>query len=323
MDIRIFEDAAEAPLMTQYTGGKVHKRVAALAMNMRGGGGFEIWQYTSRQAAAPASAISLDKLGILAVKMKSPDATKAAEAFAQKGVRILSPVQSNPAGALHFWVCDPAGNWFDVEESKEWFRENESLSGGALGVVIGVSDMERSMHFYKEMLGFDKVLADLEGVPADLPGVSGQKKAYRRVLLTQSKQGIGPFTPLLGSSHIELLQCLEPPGEHVFANRYWGDLGFIHLCFDVRGMESLKERGASLGHPFTVDSADSFDMGKAAGRFGYVEDPDGTLIEFVETHKLPIVEKWGWYVDLRKRKQGKSLPKWLLNCFRFNRVKDS
>jgi hypothetical protein len=64
-------------------------------------------------------------------------------------------------------------------------------------------------------------------------------------------------------------------------------------------------------------------MGKAAGRFGYVEDPDGALIEFVETHKLPIVEKWGWYVDLKRRSgKGKSLPRWLLNCFRFNRVKN-
>jgi len=35
MDIRIFEDAAEAPLMTRYTGDEVQKRVAALAMNLR------------------------------------------------------------------------------------------------------------------------------------------------------------------------------------------------------------------------------------------------------------------------------------------------
>ena len=144
---------------------------------------------------------------------------------------------------------------------------------------------------------------------------------YRRVILTQSAQGTGPFTPLLGKSQLELLQCIDEPGKKIFENRFWGDLGFIHLCFDVRGMDDLKAQGAALGYPFTVDSADSFDMGKAAGRFTYVEDPDGTLIEFVETHRLPIVEKWGWFIDLRKRNQNKSLPKWLLNCFRFNRIK--
>src|SRR5690606_24064729 len=93
--------------------------------------------------------------------------------------------------------------------------------------------------------------------------------------------------------------------------------------FDVRNMSGLKEKAAELAHPFTVDSANSFDMGKAAGRFGYVEDPDGALIEFVETHKIPIVEQWSWYIDLKKRNPNKSLPRWLINCFRFNRVKHS
>ncbi len=130
-----------------------------------------------------------------------------------------------------------------------------------------------------------------------------------------------PFNPLLGKNQIELIQPLEKKGRKIFADRFWGDLGFIHLCFDVRNMEGLKEKADKLGFGFTVDSANSFDMGKAAGRFSYIEDPDGALIEFVETHKLPIVEKWGWFIDLTKRKEGKSLPSWLLNCFRFNRVK--
>jgi catechol 2,3-dioxygenase-like lactoylglutathione lyase family enzyme len=321
MDIRIFEDAAEAPLMTAYTGGVVHKRVAALALNMRGGGGFEIWQYASRKPQAPKVAISLNDIGMLAVKMKTPDAKAAAAIFAEKGVKVLCQPQKNPAGDLHFWVVDPAGNWFDIVESKDWFQDNSNTTGGALGATIGVRDMDKAISFYRDMLGFDKVLADVSGVPADLPGVGGQQLNYRRVILTQSAQGTGPFTPLLGKSQLELIQCIGHAGKKIFENRFWGDLGFIHLCFDVRGMDALKAQGDSLGYPFTVDSADSFDMGKAAGRFTYVEDPDGTLIEFVETHKLPIVEKWGWFIDLRKRNQNKSLPKWLLNCFRFNKIK--
>ena len=52
MDIPIFEEAAEANLMLPYTGGKPHKRHAILAINLKGGGGFEIWQYTSRTPQA-------------------------------------------------------------------------------------------------------------------------------------------------------------------------------------------------------------------------------------------------------------------------------
>jgi hypothetical protein len=52
-----------------------------------------------------------------------------------------------------------------------------------------------------------------------------------------------------------------------------------------------------------------------------VEDPDGTLIEFVETHKLPVLKKIGWYLDLKKRPAEKPLPRWMLKALRFSRVK--
>ena len=61
-------------------------------------------------------------------------------------------------------------------------------------------------------------------------------------------------------------------------------------------------------------------MGEAAGHFAYIEDPDGTLIEFVETHKIPILKKIGWYLNLRNRKRESPLPDWLLKALRFNRV---
>lgn len=321
MDIRVFEDAAEAPLMTNYTGGEVQKRVAALALNMRGGGGFEIWQYTSRKSQPAAFTPEIGDYGFLGVKMKTPDAGAAHESLKKMGASILTRSAKNPAGDEHFYVSDPNGYWFDIVESENWFKETNSKIGGVYGAVIGVSDMEKAMTFYRDLLGFDQVLADESGMAADLSGLPGSNAPVRRVILGQSKQGIGPFNPLLGINQLELIQPLNKKGRKIFENRFWGDLGFIHLCFDVRDMDGFKKKAKDLKYPFTVDSADSFDMGKAAGRFAYVEDPDGTLIEFVETHKLPIVEKWGWYIDLRKRKNEKSLPIWLLNCFRFNRVK--
>jgi len=77
MDIRIFEDAADAPLRTRYTGGNIHSRSAALAMNMQGGGGFEIWQYSSRTPQAAPFEIALGDTGILAIKMKTRSAANA------------------------------------------------------------------------------------------------------------------------------------------------------------------------------------------------------------------------------------------------------
>jgi hypothetical protein len=109
----------------------------------------------------------------------------------------------------------------------------------------------------------------------------------------------------------------------IYDGRMWGDLGFIHLCYDVKGMDALKEKCADAGFPFTVDSGgSSFDMGEAAGRFSYIEDPDGTLIEFVETHKVPIVKKLGWYLNLKQRRADKPLPRWMIKVMGLTRVKD-
>src|SRR5262249_56211773 len=83
------------------------------------------------------------------------------------------------------------------------------------------------------------------------------------------------------------------PGRSIFAGRCWGDLGFIHLCFDVRDMDGWHASCAAAGFPFTIDSASSFDMGDAAGRFAYFEDPAGPLIALAETHRLPRLNPLG------------------------------
>lgn len=62
-------------------------------------------------------------------------------------------------------------------------------------------------------------------------------------------------------------------------------------------------------------------MGEADGHFTYIEDPDGTLIEFVETFKIPILKKFGIYLHLEKRDDSKPLPTWVMKCLRFMKSK--
>ena len=128
-----------------------------------------------------------------------------------------------------------------------------------------------------------------------------------------------------GPSEIELIQALDREPLDIFKGRIWGDPGFIHLCFDINGMDKLREEVKEKGFPFTVDSAkqgDTFDMGEAAGSFSYIQAPEGTLIEFVETHKVPLLKEFGIYLNLKNRPEGKPLPKWLLGMFSLKRVKD-
>jgi len=62
-------------------------------------------------------------------------------------------------------------------------------------------------------------------------------------------------------------------------------------------------------------------MGEAAGHFSYIEDPDGTLIEFVETHKVPVAKKIGLFLNLDNRNDEKPLPKWIIKMLGIKKVK--
>jgi catechol 2,3-dioxygenase-like lactoylglutathione lyase family enzyme len=318
-DVKIFDDEAHATLMTRYTGGEVHSRRAILAMNMNGGGGAEIWQFTSRETTFPGNQLHIGDLGINAVKIKCSDVPKAFEYLKTKV--DCSELFVSPTGDQTFWIKDEYGNLFEIVKNCTFFKKKPYMMGGMAGAIIGVSDMDQSMKFYRECLGVDKVVYDQSGFFEDL-GEANKTRQFRRVLLSFTNQFSAPFSKLLGHVDIELIQALDRKPVKTFENRFWGDGGFIHLCFDVSNLNALKERMKSKAIDFTVDSADTFDMGKAGGRFAYAEDPDGTLIEMVETHKVPIFKKIGWYLDLQKRGQHKPLPDWMINALGLNRVRD-
>ncbi len=179
--------------------------------------------------------------------------------------------------------------------------------------------MESSISFYKNLLGIDEIVYDATSTFTDVPNNIDNK--FRRVILKKEKATCGAFSNLLGDVEIELAQCIDKKTKRIFKNRYWGDLGFIHLCFDVTDMDALKTLSEKLGYNFTVDSKDSYAMEAAKGRFCYVEDPDGTLIELVETHKIPIVKKINWHIDLKKRMNQKPLPSWMINMLGVNKVR--
>jgi catechol 2,3-dioxygenase-like lactoylglutathione lyase family enzyme len=321
VDIKMFEEEAVAEFMLPYTGGQPRARHALLALNIQGGGGFEIWQYKERTPEAPKSVSRIGDVGIFAVKIKARNVQDVYDYYRSKGINIIGNLQKDPAGEEYFFVKDPFGNIFQIVQGKSWFIKNRSLTGAAYGTIIGVTDIEKSRIFYGEILGYDKVMYDITSSFEDLKDLPGSPCNLRRILLHHSKPRAGAFSPLFGSSEIELVQVLDRIPQKIFEGRFWGDLGFIHMCFDIRGMQYLREECNKKGFPFTVDAGESFDMGEASGAFSYTEDPDGSLIEFVETHKIPILKKIGVYLNLRNRKPEKPLPRWLLKALSFNRVK--
>jgi catechol 2,3-dioxygenase-like lactoylglutathione lyase family enzyme len=297
-----------------------------LAFNLQGGGGFEIWQYKGREPVKIKEEIRIGDLGIIACKIKVKNIQTSLKSYQIEGISIPVNTIEDPSGQMIFYMKDPYGNIFQLVEATDWFCNEKKNTGGSYGAVIGVSDIEKSRVVYSDILGYDKVIYDKTGIFPDLADLAGGKNEFRRVLLERSEPFAGPFSRMLGQSEIELISATGKPGKKIFENRLWGDPGFIHLCYDMHGMDELRTYCESKGFPFTVDTkksqeGHSFDMGEAAGHFSYIEDPDGTLIEFVETHKVPIFKKFGWYLDLRKRDPNKSLPDWIVKTLKFSRIK--
>ena len=323
MNVRILEDDTVAERMLPYTGGQAQKRHACIAVNLQGGGGFEIWQYSERKPQPVNFAVNVGDLGIFAAKVKSRDVKSYHDELLNKYDKV-GPVCHNPSGQACFTVEDPWGNWFQVVEDPYVFIDQKRLSGGIVGAMTGCTDIDKTIPLYRDVLGYDKVIYDKSGIFDDFAFMKGGDQQYRRVMLASSRKRKGAFVPLFGESTIELVQALERSPRKIYEGRFWGDPGFIQICFDVTNMRALEKHCNALGFPFTVDSCkgdEHFEMGEASGHFTYVEDPDGTLIELVEAHKLTVLKRPHIFINMLKRNREKAFPKLFFRLMALNKVK--
>lgn len=323
MNVRILEDDTVAERMLPYTGNQAQKRHACIAVNLQGGGGFEIWQYSDRKPQPISFDIQVGDLGIFAAKIKSKNPERFHAQLKAK-YNNVGPLTKMPNGNPTFFVKDPWGNYFQVVKDEYVFIDQQTFSGGIVGAIMGCTDIDKTARLYCDLLGYDKVLYDETGYFTDFEFMNGGKQRYRRVLLGHSSKREGAFAPLYGSSTIELVQALDRTPRKIYEGRFWGDPGFIQICFDVTNMRELEKRSNELGYPFTVDSCKDnghFDMGEASGHFTYIEDPDGTLIELVEAHKLTILKHPHIVIDMLKRNRKKPFPKFFFRLMGLFKVK--
>ncbi len=277
--VQVFDDVARAEFMKAYTANKVGERRAILSMQKTGGGGLEIWQFLDRKTQ-PQGAVGPNSLGILGAIV---------------GNLPMNSIQADVAWTGSLGTTDFDGNLFLAGTAIPNGKD------GVRGAAIGVSNLEKSKHFYCDILGFELFKEEdlmWNGVPGKLV-----------TLYLQPKQAL--FSHLLGSMELKLVWTEAPEKKHLFEGRSWGDQGFIHLCFETPEMDAFKDQVSKASLSFSVDSGSTFAMSDAGGRFGYIEDPDGTLIELVETHKIPISKRHKWALSLQRYKN-KPIPKWQL-----------
>jgi catechol 2,3-dioxygenase-like lactoylglutathione lyase family enzyme len=137
-------------------------------------------------------------------------------------------------------------------------------------VSVTVSDLERSLPFYCDLLG----LQELERHRLEGEGISTM--AGKRDVVLQVVRLAAPQTPGIP---IDLQQYLAPPGST--SNAQLGDVGHAHICFGVSDIDGtcreLRDRGVEL-----VSEPVSFELGTGLLKVVFLKDPDGNVLELVE-----------------------------------------
>ncbi len=322
LDIPFFDSVQPAPLMDVYTRNETITKRASMVMNLQGGCAIEVIRPTSFEPVGAKVKIGVGDLGIFITQIKCKDIDLTYAFCKKENAPKISELKQDPLGRWTFYIEDLDENIWQYLQGEAWYTQNKHHSGGVVGCTTGVSDMEKSLKLYRDILGFDQLVYDKTGVFDDWNDLNSGSEKYRRVLLTQSAQPGGGFAKVTGRTYIELVQALDRKPHFIFEERIWGDTGFAHIGFDVKGMKALGKDLKNAGYPFTCDSNDALNMGTAKVHCTYIHDDDRTLIEMIEVFKVPIIEKWGVFLNMEKRDPLKPLPDLMLKALRFSRIKD-
>jgi len=142
-----------------------------------------------------------------------------------------------------------------------------ALSFSHLGICV--SDLERSVRFYCEGLGFEVVASHRVGAEfADLMEVEGGDVESRML----SRDGVT----------IELLGFVSPGHIGDGVRRPMNQLGLTHLSLRVDDVDRLASTIEELGGTVVRGTRTTVDLPRVRLDFVYCTDPDGVRIELMD-----------------------------------------
>jgi catechol 2,3-dioxygenase-like lactoylglutathione lyase family enzyme len=131
-------------------------------------------------------------------------------------------------------------------------------------LVVGVTDMDRALAFYRDALGMDIVFETLiSGEPFDA-ALSAKRQQEGRVV-----------GGLIGGLMVELLSLSSRPVADKPVRR--GITAIQNISLSVVDLDDTHRRIRAAGYP---PDQDPFEIGGV--RMFFVKDPDGTPVEFIE-----------------------------------------
>lgn len=136
-------------------------------------------------------------------------------------------------------------------------------------ISVTVSDMERSLAFYRDLLGMKEVERHR------LEGETISKMAGKPGVVMQVVRLAAPETP---GVLLDLQQYMAPEGK--ISNAQLGDVGHAHFCFGVPDLPAAYEELQAKGVEFVSEPV-SFDLGWAELDVVFFKDPDGFILELM------------------------------------------
>jgi len=141
------------------------------------------------------------------------------------------------------------------------------MTRGFNHVGISVADLQRSIEFYRDLLGMAVVIE----APFDGP-------RYDAVLGLSGARGRFAILEQAGTSfHVELFEFHHPKAKPMDLNRPVCDRGITHFCLTVSNIYAEYERLSAAGVRFHCPPS-AFEKTIAT----YARDPDGNVFELFE-----------------------------------------
>jgi catechol 2,3-dioxygenase-like lactoylglutathione lyase family enzyme len=136
---------------------------------------------------------------------------------------------------------------------------------------LTVSDLDRSISFYRDVLGLEVVMQQ-EKQGGYLAPITGYPDVHIRMAHLEAPGG---------SHRIELFQYVAPAGERTPVEPR--NVGITHVCFAVDDIHEAYERVRAAPGVALYSEPVEIDTGVNAGGFGvYLRDPDGITLELFQ-----------------------------------------
>jgi len=133
--------------------------------------------------------------------------------------------------------------------------------------AISTADLERSVQFYRDVLGFEEVFTSGWEVGAETADkITGLNDSSAKIVMLKA-----------GNACIEIFQYSSPQPRPGDPNRPACDHGITHLCLDVSDIQAEYQRLKAAGMVFHCPPQT---LGGVSATYG--RDPDGNIVELLE-----------------------------------------